>query len=377
MQKALEVIQEFANELPLQKFLKKYFQKYKNMGARDRRQLSALVFNYFRYKGNRDFKNAAEVIVLSSAQDAETEGFYKYWSQKNPSIVQIDKKNLLEFSADEYFPLFKNISEKIDSKQFIFNHQRKPKTWIRCRDGRYSDVLSACKNHQFIYHIEGNGVLSFEKNYPLDSLKEYEKGFFEIQDIAAQKTAELFQPKENERWWDCCAGSGGKSLLLIDEEPSISLFTTDVRNTILKNLQARFQKVGFKNFKIQEIDITQQDAVAAIQVNDMFDGIIADVPCSGSGTWARTPEWLSFFDEKQLEEYVDLQRKIISNVVLKLKAGKPLIYITCSVYKNENEENVRYFTENLPLQLESEKYFQYSKEGGDTLFAARLVKKET
>jgi 16S rRNA (cytosine967-C5)-methyltransferase len=106
-----------------------------------------------------------------------------------------------------------------------------------------------------------------------------------------------------------------------------------------------------------------------------FDAIIADVPCSGSGTWGRTPEWLSFFNKEQLTNYTGKQRAIISSAVKKLKTGKPLVYITCSVYADENENNVDDFTQNLPLQLERMQYFQFSKKGGDTLFGARLIKK--
>jgi 16S rRNA (cytosine967-C5)-methyltransferase len=62
------------------------------------------------------------------------------------------------------------------------------------------------------------------------------------------------------------------------------------------------------------------------------------VPCSGSGTLSRTPEWLSFFKGEQLTDYVKKQRKVISNAVKKLQTGKLLIYITCSVYADENED---------------------------------------
>lgn len=374
MQKAQEVIREFRNEIPLQKFLKNYFQSHKNMGARDRRQLASLVFNFFRLKGNRQIQNIPAAIIFASAFDGDVKNFYKYWMENFPSTTEHEKKELTEFSAEKYFPLLSSVSPEIHLPQFISSHQQKPKTFIRCRTEHFSNVLAACKNHQFLYSLEGNGIVSFSEKYPLDTLKEFEKGYFEIQDIAAQKTGEFFRAKEGEQWWDCCAGSGGKSLLLIDAEPDISLLATDARTSILKNLQMRLQKIHFKNYTSFELNLTEQKTVDAAIVDATFDGIIADVPCSGSGTWSRAPEWLSFFDEKQLASYVELQRICITNIVQKLKPGKPLVYITCSVYKEENEENVKHFTQQLPLQLEDQKYFQYSKEGGDTLFAARLLK---
>ena len=106
-----------------------------------------------------------------------------------------------------------------------------------------------------------------------------------------------------------------------------------------------------------------------------FDGIIADVPCSGSGTWARSPEWLQKNIMDQVADYyVPLQRSIVSNVITSLKNNFPLIYITCSVFKEENEENVEFFLNQFQLKLEKSAYLSGYASGGDTLFAARFVK---
>ncbi|TXH57956.1 MAG: hypothetical protein E6Q89_03960 [Bacteroidia bacterium] len=68
-----------------------------------------------------------------------------------------------------------------------------------------------------------------------------------------------------------------------------------------------------------------------------FDHIICDVPCSGSGTWARTPEQLYFFDPNKLEDFSTLQTTIAQNAIPYLKAEGRMLYITCSVFKQENE----------------------------------------
>ena len=83
----------------------------------------------------------------------------------------------------------------------------------------------------------------------------------------------------------------------------------------------------------------------------LFDGIIADVPCSGSGTWSRTPEMLTFFDEQELVKYTDRQKEIVTNVMPYLKPGGYLIYITCSVFKVENEDIVAHLSKLPQLEL--------------------------
>jgi 16S rRNA (cytosine967-C5)-methyltransferase len=375
MQKALEVIHTFTNTQPLHKFLKSYFQQHPNMGAKDRKQLTALVYNYFRLKGNRNLAHVEATVVVASAHDAYVSAFYAYWVGKLPALFHgADVNQLTEFSAADYFPLYSNVTEMIDGTALVLSHRHKPKVWIRCREARFSTVVSALKHHRFYYTIEGKNCLSFTENYPLDRLAEYEKGYFEIQDIASQKAASLFAPKENDSWWDCCAGSGGKSLCLVDAEENIQLLASDTRQTILTNLANRLRKVSFENYESIQLDVSDPSSIAALNDYADFDGIIADVPCSGSGTWSRTPEWLSFFTSTMLSDYAEKQRNIVRNVMQKLKQGKYLFYITCSVYKDENENNVRFFTEHFPLQLEKQHYFSYAHTGGDTLYVAILRK---
>lgn len=104
--------------------------------------------------------------------------------------------------------------------------------------------------------------------------------------------------------------------------------------------------------------------------------IIADVPCSGSGTWARTPEQLTYFSEKRIAKYASLQKKIVKNAIVKLKAGGYFLYITCSVFKMENEENVDFIHEQLHLKLVESRYLKGYEIQADTLFAALFIKEQ-
>jgi 16S rRNA (cytosine967-C5)-methyltransferase len=111
-------------------------------------------------------------------------------------------------------------------------------------------------------------------------------------------------------------------------------------------------------------------AQAPLKQQQKFDLIVCDAPCSGSGTWSRTPEQLYFFDENKIEYYPGLQKKIVSNVVKNLQAGGFLVYITCSVFKNENEEVVKFIQEQLSLQLINMEYLKGYDQKADSLFTA-------
>ena len=101
-----------------------------------------------------------------------------------------------------------------------------------------------------------------------------------------------------------------------------------------------------------------------------FDLIIADVPCTGSGTWPRTPEQLTFFHKKEIGSYAVLQRKIVENAVPHLAANGYFLYVTCSVFKKENEENVAFIQQKFQLKLLSMEYLKGYEMQADTLFVA-------
>lgn len=102
--------------------------------------------------------------------------------------------------------------------------------------------------------------------------------------------------------------------------------------------------------------------------------VMADVPCSGSGTWGRTPEQLLCFREEQLMAYQTLQRAILRNAVKAIQPGGFLLYSTCSVFRAENEEQVRFIQEELQLErMESRLLTGYAQKA-DTLFAALFYK---
>ena len=101
--------------------------------------------------------------------------------------------------------------------------------------------------------------------------------------------------------------------------------------------------------------------------------ILADVPCSGSGTWRRSPEQLNAFTTKSLAKYTSIQSQILDRV-LAMKSAKTVIYSTCSIFKEENEELVRNaLISNRDYVLEKESYLGTDPHvQGDYLYYAVL-----
>ena len=157
-------------------------------------------------------------------------------------------------------------------------------------------------------------------------------------------------------------------------EPKIELLVSDVRENSLHNLDERFQAAGIKKYHKKVLDLLQNNDQ---DLHDyVFDGIILDAPCTGSGTWGRTPEMLVHFDAHKIDYFSRLQKSIAERIVKYLKVGKPLIYITCSVFKKENEEVIAHLLANLPVTLESMQSITGYNDKADTMFIARLIKKD-
>lgn len=363
MRNAVNVIDSYNGQVPLQIHIKNYCKENKNLGSKDRKILTELVYGYFRSKGKLKSDFSEDYVVAGAKNSEMLMQFYNYWQTKVTMPSQV--KNL-----ETYFPLHETISPEIQKESFFTYLQNKPHVFIRCDIGAQEEVEEELKTVGYEYKLIA-GIISFEKNYPLDTLKSFEEGLFEIQDIASQQVGTLFQPQKNESWWDCCAGAGGKSLLLLELEGQLQLFVSDVRESIIKNLSERFERHLHTNYNRFVVDLENMSEKEKQKI-PQFNAVLADVPCSGSGTWGRTPEWLTYFDEEKLKNYIQLQRNIISAITDKVLVGGKIIYITCSVYADENENNITWFTQNLPLQLSEQKYFQCSNQHGDTLFAAVL-----
>jgi 16S rRNA (cytosine967-C5)-methyltransferase len=181
---------------------------------------------------------------------------------------------------------------------------------------------------------------------------------------------ELMEPVKKEGWiqvWDACAASGGKSIMAKDRLGKINLTVSDIRESILYNLKKRFAEAGISNFQTVVADLSANDPLPP---GDLFGLVIADVPCTGSGTWGRTPEQLYYFEEKKVNEYSHLQQKIVSNLLPHVKPGGYLLYITCSVFEKENEQQVELIAADKSMKLlRKECLIGYDKKA-DTMFAA-------
>ena len=381
----VSLVESYDFKKPLVLFLRNHFRAHRNMGSRDRRIVTQSVYSYFRLGKALSSLTSPEKIAIGLFLCSETADEFTTWcisqnSKLKPEGISVSLKEKADivktvypaFSLEEIFTFQKHVSSEIDFEEFAASLLNKPGVFIRTRKRFHRAVLKELSEKNITHkEVEETNAVEIISSSRLEDLESFQKGYFEVQDLSSQQTGNYFEPLQESYWWDACAGSGGKSLMLHEKENSVRILATDVREKSLLNLKERFSRAGFKNYRIRIVDLEN----SALNTNEMFDGIIADVPCSGSGTWARSPEQLSSFDEKLIAQYSEKQKNIVKNILRNLPASSPLIYITCSVFAAENEENLKYFSENFGLKTESSRYIKGYEKGADSLFVAKLTTK--
>ncbi len=371
---AIALLNSYEGSIPLNLYLKEYFSKNRKHGSKDRKAITALCYGYFRVANG--FKNTSEREEIISAGQAlvVTHSFNETYEQIIDRLKNTLRLNAGQFSIETNYPFSEFLSQKIDKEALLYSFLIQPNLFIRIRPGQRERVVEILNAHEWQYQPIAPHTIALPNSTPVQHLFKSDKEVV-IQDYASQLTGTLLTqlpcPRSGIKIWDCCAGSGGKTIQLFDTFPESTITASDKRKTILQNLKARLKNAGITNCEIRLADLSQS---AEGFPDDTFDLILADVPCSGSGTWSRTPEQLHYFSKSSLASYEKIQKRIIINVLPKLKPGGFLLYITCSVFSAENEENIFYFENELGLRTISSKYIEGSGKRADTLFAALLQK---
>lgn len=376
------LLSEYPEDTPLNKFLPGFYRQNKQMGSTDRKVASRLIYNYFRL-GNALANHPSEerLVVAEFLCNTQVNSFLQHFKPEWALCVdfsidqklQMIKTTYPDFKLEEVFPWTDQLSAGIDKEAFLKSFFTQPDLFIRVRRGFESQVKQALTKANVAFKDEGNNCYALPNGTKLEGIFADEH-WVEVQDYSSQQTAQYFRPEKWENWWDACAASGGKSLLLHEQQPDLKLVVSDLRESVLANLDERFQRVGLRRYQKKLLDLTQNPD--PVLHDYAFDGIILDAPCSGSGTWGRTPEMMSQFASGKINFFQRLQQDITRNVVKYLKPGKPLIYITCSVFKAENEAAVDFITSEFGLKVEEQKVLTGYGNKADTMFIARLVKPE-
>ncbi|MDE3143628.1 MAG: Fmu (Sun) domain-containing protein [Bacteroidota bacterium] len=377
---SISLIKKYDGSVPLVHFLKQYFSQNKKHGSKDRKFISHLCYCYYRLGHALKELPAEEklkaAIYLCNDEAGEWrilfDESWNEWSKNLQERINFLFKKFPSFSLKDIFPWQDELSGTIDATALALSHLIQPDLFLRIRPNKEKAVAEKLQTNKISFKQLSSTCLSLPNSSKIDSALNIDEEVV-VQDHSSQRITEFLKLPANDsqlptQLWDCCAASGGKSILAMDVLQNVQLTVSDVRSSILQNLKQRFAKAGIKKYNSFIADLIKP--AFSIQ-HSTFNIILCDAPCSGSGTWSRTPEQLFFFDQEKINEYAALQKKIISNTIPHLAKDGYFLYITCSVFKKENEDAVDFIQQQFPsLQLIKKELLKGYEIKADSMFAA-------
>jgi len=293
------------------------------------------------------------LIRMQNLLDKDYEKLIDYFN--NQEIFTAVRPNLIKISEEEFRFLFK---ERVDNKV----------------DWEYAFYL---KDKKF-----------FSKS-PL-----YHTGIYYIQEASSMLPVSVLDPKPGEKILDACASPGSKTTQIASRINNKGLIVAnEIKSSRVGRLLENINRAGVKNSIVINSDIERLDFF-----DNYFDKALIDAPCSGEGMFKKDLDSLKIWTPNLVRMLAGIQRKILSSVSNLVKIGGTIVYSTCTMSIEENEENIDWFIKNFPFELQDIKYgkpgfISYKDkhfdenitktkrifpffEKGEPFFVAKLIKKD-
>jgi 16S rRNA (cytosine967-C5)-methyltransferase len=177
------------------------------------------------------------------------------------------------------------------------------------------------------------------------------EGAIEVQDEASQLAGILLEPKRSEMVVDFCAGSGGKTLIFgMLMKNTGRIYAFDINERRLGNLTPRLARSGLSNVYPQLIESENDSRIK--RLHGKIDKVFVDAPCLGLGTLRRNPDLKFRYNEDSLIQINQQQFSILNSASKLIKVGGRLVYATCSILREENQEIIeKFLAENSNFKL--------------------------
>ena len=230
---------------------------------------------------------------------------------------------------------------------------------------------------EFILLLEKNGINSYAidnavvvDNIAVSEIPGFSQGLFFVQDISAMKIAQFLKVEKSNAVLDMCAAPGGKTTHIAEFLGDTGkVYALDISLKRLKSVQENCQRMGVQNAFIVCGDSSEGKAPFRIK----FDRVLIDAPCSNTGVFSRRVEARWRLKEEDINKLATLQYSILKTGAIMLKPGGCLVYSTCSIEPEENQDIIKKFLNNEPqFCLNAEEYYLPTMNAGDGGYMARL-----
>ena len=256
--------------------------------------------------------------------------------------------------------------------QWLNLQNQRPPLWLRLARGHEDAARRSLAADGFRLRDGTGAALAMEGAPGLEKSQAWLAGWVEIQDRGSQAIAESVAARAGEHLWDVCAGAGGKTLALLDDvQPNGAVLATDIRPGALEQLRRRARRLNRDGLTTAVLDAADNTPEAG-----PFDAVLVDAPCTGAGTWRRSPDARWRLTGQRLAELLPLQQALLNRAAGAVRPGGRLVYATCSWLVAENEDRVAAFVAEHPeFELRRQGLVGAPAEDADTLFVAVLQRR--
>lgn len=232
-------------------------------------------------------------------------------------------------------------------QDILLANQERPPMWLRVNQQHNTiDNYIAQLDKIEIYHDyidPKSNAIKLSQAVDVNILPGFAIGHVSIQDGAAQQAARLIDCQPTDRVLDCCAAPGGKTCHMLERTPNLQSMTAiDIDEGRLDRVKENLARLNL-NANVITADATNTDNWWDGQ---LFDRILLDAPCSGTGVIRRHPDIKWLRKATDIDKLTLLQQQILKKMWSLLKPGGSLLYATCSILPEENSKQVQHFIEN-------------------------------
>ncbi len=365
-----------AKRIPADKAMDNYFKSHRFIGSKDRAYIGELVYWCLRNKASLEWWLAvklespihARAMVLTAlmlrkeftvdelnaiSQDSK-HALAKLTEPEMVRCQQLYKENIFHRDMPKHVRL--NYPEWLESDlQESFGSQFEPELLAlneqASTDLRVNTLKATREQLQKQLQEEGFEAeltplspvgLRLKKRAPIFTSPAFKLGHFEVQDEGSQVVASLVDAKPGMKVIDFCAGAGGKTLAIAAQMKNKGrILAWDTSQKRLDQMNQRLKRAGVDN--VQKHVIASEHDAFIKRHKSSADVVLVDAPCSGTGTWRRNPDLKWRFSAQDLLQVTAIQQSILQSAARLVKPGGHLVYVTCSVLKKENEDQVAQF----------------------------------
>lgn len=342
----LELIGEiFKDKSPADGIINNYLRERKYIGSGDRRFITETVWKIIRHRRRLEFEagsKEARKILLVFLKDEDLDLIFGA-GEYAPSALSKEEKIWMRNLKEEVYPLDVEsecpewLFAKIKDVALLKSLNEPASADLRVNAGLREQVLQDLRREGLFFAptpYSPVGIRSSER-VNLNNCIAYKEGVVEVQDEASQLAAILCDVRPEHKVIDYCAGAGGKSLAiasLLNGKGKIEAHDIDWHR--LEQIKPRLERLNIKNV-VPVRELSGKD----------YDRFIIDAPCSGTGTWRRSPDAKFRLTPEKLNELTKIQSQLLEFALENTKVGGRIVYITCSILPDEDENIVSAFAQ--------------------------------